>query len=190
MIGICNSAVLRRPQLALALGALLLATLVPTAGQPAQLAEPNSAPAEAPPPRMPDPGPFTAFGRLIDESISGLAAGFDGARKSVDEAASRAGEAARSAPVPPLLPPAPSLPRLPAPPGVVAGREFCPPAPNGAPDCRVASASLCRAKGFNDGRSIDMQTEQKCPAELWAAGRQPTENECVLESYVTRALCQ
>jgi len=185
MIGICNSTGWTRAQLELALSVLLLATLVPAAGQPAQRAEPNSAPAEAPPPRMPDPGPFTAFGRLIDESISGLASGFDGARKSVDEAASRAGEAAKSAPVP-----APPLPRLPPPPGVVAGREFCPPAPNGAPDCRIASAALCRAKGFKDGRSIDMQTEQKCPAERWAAGRQPTENECVLESYVTRALCQ
>lgn len=191
MIGTCTNTARTRAHLALALSALLLAPLAPAAGQQAQLAEPEAPAPAAPPPRMPDPGLFTAFGRLIDESISGLAAGFDGARKSVDEAASRASEAAKSAQPPvPLLPPAPPLPRLPLPPGVVAGREFCPPAPNGAPDCRIASAALCRTKGFKDGRSIDMQTEQKCPAEVWAAGRQPAENECVLESYVTRALCQ
>jgi hypothetical protein len=182
-----------RARLALALAGLLLAALVPAAGQqPPQAPEAEKPAAAAPPPpaRPLDPGPFTAFGRLIDESITGLATGLNNVRPPIGDATGPTGATTAPVPFPPPLPPAPPLPRLPPPPGVVAGREFCPPAANGAPNCEVASAALCRAKGFKGGRSIDMQTEQRCPAEVWAAGRQPAESECVLESYVTRAICQ
>jgi len=163
----------------------LLLVAAPAGAQDPQPAEPDKPAATAPAQRSPDSGPFTAFGRLIDQSITGLASGFKDARESVDEITGRAGEVAKGATG--AIPP---IPPLPPPPGVVRGREFCPPAGNGAPDCRIASAALCRAKGFKGGRSIDMQTEQVCPAEVWVSGRQPAEGECRLESYVTRALCQ
>ena len=133
--------------------------------------------------RPSDPGPLEVIGRLIDESIAGINANVKGARDSLDHATGQAGEAAKGA----ARNATNAVTRLPRP-GIVAGREFCPPAANGAPDCRVAANLLCRAKGFEAGRSVDFQSEQKCP--VLPSGRTPTEEECWLESYVTRALCQ
>jgi hypothetical protein len=185
MFRICDHAAWTQTSFGLALAALLVVAGVPAGAQaPAPApAEPDRPAAAAPAPRPADPGPFSAIGRVIDESLTGLTSGLKGARDSVDEVTGRAGEAAKGATTE-------AIRRLPPPPGVVAGREFCPLAANGAPDCRVASLALCRAKGFKEGRSIDMQTEQVCPPELWTAGRAPDESECRLESYVTRALCQ
>jgi hypothetical protein len=39
-------------------------------------------------------------------------------------------------------------------------------------------------------RSLDTQSAQKCPARVWLSGRLPAENECPLETFVTRAVCQ
>ena len=77
-------------------------------------------------------------------------------------------------------------------PGVVAGREPCPKAPNGAPDCAAATLLMCRANGFESGSSIDMQTEEICPTATPAGPMSPPsdESECRLESYVIRALCR
>jgi hypothetical protein len=63
---------------------------------------------------------------------------------------------------------------------------------NGAPDCVTATAVLCRASGFETGSSIDMQTEQKCPAVTRSGPASPPldESQCWLESYVIRALCR
>ena len=49
---------------------------------------------------------------------------------------------------------------------------------------------MCRSKGFENGRSLDVQSEQKCPTEAWLNGRKPTDADCRVDSYVTRALCQ
>jgi hypothetical protein len=75
----------------------------------------------------------------------------------------------------------------------VAGRELCPPAANGAPDCVAATVAMCRANGFGSGSSIDMQTEEKCPPAVTQPGPAsppPDESQCWLESYVIRALCR
>src|SRR5205807_1628293 len=128
--------------------------------------------------RRTDDGPFAAFGRLIDESIAGITSGFKGARDTVDDIGGKAGQAAKAA-----RDATDTVIRLPRT-SVVAGRALCATAPNGAPDCRPAIESMCRAKGFDSGRSLDVQTEQKCPPEALLNSQQPADAECRLESYV------
>jgi hypothetical protein len=72
---------------------------------------------------------------------------------------------------------------------VIAERTLCPVAPNGAPDCRVAAETVCKSHGFASGSSVDFQTVEKCPP---VALNRPDNvpQQCVIESYVTRALCQ
>jgi hypothetical protein len=73
---------------------------------------------------------------------------------------------------------------------LIAGPMVCPLAPNGAPDCRVAAASLCKQHGYKTGSSVDYVTAEKCPAEVTIAGRRPEPGECPIEHTVTKALCQ
>jgi hypothetical protein len=171
-----------RASLLLVLASVTLAVLAPAGAQepPGPQPEPPAA-APAPTPQPPA-GPFGTIGRFIDESLQGLGQGLKGAREQMDGITGRAGSAAKDA--------AGSLPLRR--PGVVAGRERCPPAPNGAPDCVTATAVMCRANGFETGSSIDMQTEQKCPAVTPAGPASPPldESQCWLESYVIRALCR
>ena len=47
----------------------------------------------------------------------------------------------------------------------VSGHEKCQVAPNGAPDCVAAANTICKAKGFDSGRSLDMTTAEVCPAQ-------------------------
>jgi hypothetical protein len=164
----------------------LLAVLGPAGGQEAPRAQPEapaSVPAPAPTPQPVPAGPFGTVGRFIDESLQGLGQGIKGAREHIDDLTGRAGDAAKEAADP--------LKRLRRP-SVVAGHERCLPAPNGAPDCVAATALMCRASGFEAGSSIDMQTEQKCPAATPAGPGSPPldESQCWLESYVLRALCR
>ena len=72
----------------------------------------------------------------------------------------------------------------------VQGRQVCATAPNGAPDCQAAAEILCKAKGFTTGKSIDFTSSQRCPARVWAAGRQGNEAECTTETFISRAMCQ
>lgn len=68
--------------------------------------------------------------------------------------------------------------------------ERCPLAASGGPDCQTAAAMACRGKGFAAGKSLDTQSEQKCPAQVLLRGRTPNDHECRTETFVTRALCQ
>ena len=147
----------------------------------AQPEPPAAAPAPAPQPAP--AGPFGTSGRFIDESVQDLGKGLKDAREQVDDLTGRAGNAAKDA--------AGSI-KVPRRPSIVAGRERCLPAPNGAPDCVTATALMCRANGFESGSSIDMQTEQKCPAATPSGPASPPldESQCWLESYVIRALCR
>jgi hypothetical protein len=73
---------------------------------------------------------------------------------------------------------------------VVRGRERCQAAPNGAPDCRTAAAAICQRKGFQAGRSVEIESAERCPAQVWLSGRMAREGECPVESFVTTALCR
>jgi len=72
---------------------------------------------------------------------------------------------------------------------VVSGHEVCAVAPNGAPDCISAAMKMCKAKGFESGKSVDMTTAEICPTQVLLSGRS-TGPECHDETFVSRALCQ
>ena len=72
----------------------------------------------------------------------------------------------------------------------VKGRVACPPAVNGAPDCKAAADKLCQNKGFKQGQSLDVDTARNCSARSLLSGRKPEESECRTDTYVTRAVCQ
>ena len=73
---------------------------------------------------------------------------------------------------------------------IVIGRQTCSLAPNGAPDCQPAIDALCRGKGFQSGRSLEINSAHKCPTRVWLYGTTADKAECPVETYVTRALCQ
>ncbi len=73
---------------------------------------------------------------------------------------------------------------------IITGRQLCPPAPNGAPDCQQGVDALCRTKGFQGGRTLDVTSAQRCSAKNLLAGGTPKEGLCRMETYVTRAVCQ
>jgi hypothetical protein len=169
--------------LLLALVCLAMAAPGPVGAQESLRAQPEApAAAPAPAPQQGPGGPFGTIGRFIDESLQGLGQGLKGAREQVDNLTGRANNAAKDAAG------SINLRR----PSVVAGRERCPPAPNGAPDCVRATTVMCRASGYETGSSIDMQTEQQCPAATPSGPASPPldQSQCWLESYVIRALCR
>ncbi len=156
-----------------------------------------AAPVAEPPPRR--PGFLESIGRWMDEAGAGMRRGFDqtwrgmggmgtsaesAAKGTADAAATMAKGAAEA-----TRETVDVLGRL----GgtrVVTGRERCVIAPNGAPDCRVAAETMCKAKGFKTGSSVDYQTAENCPAQAYLNGRQPLPGECPLEHVVTKAMCQ
>lgn len=72
---------------------------------------------------------------------------------------------------------------------VLNGHEKCTVAPNGAPDCVSAATNICKAKGFNSGKSLDMTTAEVCPPQVLLSGRS-SGPECHDETFVSRVLCQ
>jgi hypothetical protein len=154
-------------------------------------AEPPGTPpaaAELPPPST-RPGFLDAVGRLFDQSKDAIDSQVRSTQESLGEihnkatgaakdAASAAGQAAGS-----VI----ALPGA----RIVTGRQLCPVAGNGAPDCQQGAAVLCRDKGFqNGGRSLDIATSQRCSVRSWLSSKGPKEGDCRIENYVTRAVCQ
>jgi len=183
---------LRPVFLALALG--IVAT--PSAAQPAPTQAPQTHPTQAPlahgaTPAAPArrPGLLEAIGRWVDESVAGVGRGFNAALGGLGEGAGATTQGAVDALAKGAADTASAVGRL-SRPRLVAGRERCATAPNGAPDCRIAAEALCRAQGFASGRSVDYETAEKCPAHVRLSGRRPAPGECPLEHTVTRALCQ
>jgi hypothetical protein len=68
--------------------------------------------------------------------------------------------------------------------------ERCQKAGNGAPDCETTANNVCRGKGFNTGKPLDVSTAQECPARVMLSGRQPVEGECPDVTTLLRAICQ
>ena len=69
---------------------------------------------------------------------------------------------------------------------MVTGRTLCPAAANGAPDCKRGADQLCKEKGYAEGRSVDIESTQKCSAKAYFSGN----GACRTENFVTRAVCQ
>ncbi len=123
------------------------------------------------------PGLLDTLGRWFDDSKAALDSQFRGTQQTLGTLGGQARDAAGS---------------VAAMPGtrIITGRQLCPVATNGAPDCQQGAEALCRAKGLQTGRSIDVTSSQRCPTKVWISGRGPNEGECRLETYVTRAVCQ
>jgi hypothetical protein len=121
-------------------------------------------------------------GQLMQQGVTNLGAGFGQVVGAIGGQANQATkDAARNA--------AASVSKLPNT-GVTAGSERCVPAPNGAPDCRGAAETLCRAKGYAGGTSVDFITVENCPPPWRTSRRNAPEGVCTMEHYVTKALCQ
>jgi hypothetical protein len=124
-------------------------------------------------------------GELMQQGVTSMGAGFGQIAGAIggqaNQATKDAADAARNA--------AASVSKLPNT-GITAGSERCVIAPNGAPDCGVAAETLCRAKGYAGGRSVDFITVENCPPPWRASRRNAPEGVCTMEHYVTKALCQ
>ncbi|MBR0830792.1 hypothetical protein JQ596_35340 [Bradyrhizobium manausense] len=129
----------------------------------------TSAPS-APPAREENPGLINEMGKLFDKLPSILPP-----IKSPGETAKDAGDA---------------LSRLAKPSVMISGRVSCPASPNGAPDCKAAADQLCQSKGYQEGKSLNADSAEKCSAKVLIPGRQRKPDDCRTDTYVTRALCQ
>ncbi|VIO73218.1 hypothetical protein CI1B_48230 [Bradyrhizobium ivorense] len=73
---------------------------------------------------------------------------------------------------------------------MVTGRAACVVSANGAPDCKIGADRLCQTKGFREGKSIDINTTEKCSPLVYLPGYKRGPNDCKTENFVTRAVCQ
>jgi hypothetical protein len=133
------------------------------------------------------PGFFGSIGRWFDEQADNIAATFKDARKKVEKFGHEAGVAAKST-ADTAKDAADAVARIPNA-RVVTGHEKCAIAPNGAPDCVLAANKMCKAKGFESGKSVDMTTAEDCPTRVWISGRK-NPGDCGTVTFVSRALCQ
>ncbi len=128
------------------------------------------------------PGLMDAVGRWLEEGATKLKTNIDSAQEKLGKIGTQAREATKEATGAVV-----GLPNA----RIVAARELCVRAPNGAPDCQNAAATLCRGKGFSAGKMIDTVSEQKCNSgRFLLEGRAPNGSECPTEIFVTRAMCQ
>ncbi len=127
-----------------------------------------------------EPGFFEGISRWFDET-------FSGAGRQVENFGHEAGVAAKTT-VNGARDAAGAVVRIPAA-RVMSGHAKCVNAPNGAPDCLAAAEALCKQKGFDTGKSLDMTTAEVCPPKVLMSGRS-TVGECRDETFVSRALCQ
>jgi hypothetical protein len=127
------------------------------------------------------PGFVDAIGHWFNEGTTRFKSDLQGAQATFDQLGKETRDAAKDATDAVV-----GLPNA----RMVTVRERCVVAQNGAPDCQAAAAAACRGKGFQTGKSLDTQSEHKCPAQLLLKGRAPNDAECPTEIFVTRAVCQ
>lgn len=145
---------------------------------------------DAAPPRQDAPnkeGFLAAASRWFDEQSANVSAYFKDARTKVEGISRGAGDAAKTT-VEGAKDAAGAVARIPTA-RAVSGHETCRVAPNGAPDCVAAANVMCKGKGFDSGKSLDMTTAEVCPPKVYMSGRS-TGPECNTETFVSRALCQ
>jgi hypothetical protein len=165
---------------------LAFASAIAQAPGPAAPASAGAASQSQPSPKAQDAfGTWVEQGGQLMQGVTNMGAGFGEMVGAIggqaNQATKDAAEAARQA--------AEGVTKLPAT-GITAGHERCFIAPNGAPDCRAAAETLCRAKGFASGTSVDFVTVENCPPQYRKSRRDAPEGVCTMEGYVTKALCQ
>jgi len=127
------------------------------------------------------PGFVDAIGHWFNEGTTKFKSDLQGAQATFDQLGKETRDAAKDATDAVV-----GLPNA----RMMTVRERCAVAQNGAPDCQAAAAAACRGKGFQTGKSLDTQSEHKCPAQVLLKGRAPSDAECPTEIFVTRAVCQ
>jgi len=132
-------------------------------------------------------GFLAGVSRWFREQTATVNSSFEDARKRVDGFNSAAGNAAKTT-VEGAKDAAGAIARIPSA-RAVSGHETCQLTANGAPDCVSAANIMCKAKGFESGKSVDMTTADVCPAKVYMSGRS-TGPECTTETFVSRAFCQ
>jgi hypothetical protein len=132
-------------------------------------------------------GFLAAVSRWWKEQTATVNSSLEDARKKVESFSSAAGDAAKTT-VEGAKDAAGAVVRIPAA-RAISGHEKCQLAPNGAPDCVAAANTMCKAKGFGSGKSLDMTTAEVCPAKVYMSGRS-TGPECTTDTFVSRAFCQ
>ena len=139
---------------------------------PSQQAAPPTP--SAPPPS--NPGLVEEIGKFLKDSASGLTSTLPSPGQALEGLNSGAKDATDS------------LKRIAPPSGqtMASGRTLCPPAANGAPDCKRGADQLCKEKGYAEGMSVDIESTQKCSAKSYFSGQ----GACRTENFVTRAVCQ
>ncbi len=127
------------------------------------------------------------IGRWFDAQIDYINSTFNDTRKRLESFGQEAGVAAKTT-VNGARDAADVVARIPNT-RVVLGHEKCRNAPNGAPDCVAAANTICKAKGFGSGKSVDMTTAEVCPPKVLLSGR-TSGPECRNETFVSRVVCQ
>src|SRR5665647_2755318 len=141
-----------------------------------------------PAPKAPEePGFLATIGRWFDRQGENMNSTFGDARKKFENFGHEAGVAAKSTAAG-AKDAADAVARIPQA-RVIAGHEKCRIAPNGAPDCVSAANAMCKANGFDSGKSLDMTTAEVCPPKVLMSGRS-SGAECRDETFVSRVLCQ
>ena len=141
----------------------------------------------APAPKPADGGVLGSIGRWFEQQGENIKSTFRDAGRNVEKFGQEAGVAAKST-AEGAKDAAGAVARIPNA-RVVTGHEKCRNAPNGAPDCVAAAAAMCKARGFETGKSMDMTTAQVCPPKVLMSGR-TSGAECRDETFVSRAFCQ
>lgn len=151
---------------------------------PAQPAAPDPAPPQgAPAPSSPPPvardnlGLISEIGKLFEKSLSTLPS-MKSPGETIDDFNARAKDAGEA------------LSRMARPASLVKGRAICPVSANGAPDCKTASDTLCKARGFREGNSLSSNSAETCSAKILIPGRTRKPDDCRTDHYVTLALCR
>ncbi|MEP7032029.1 MAG: hypothetical protein ABI830_13930 [Pseudolabrys sp.] len=134
-----------------------------------------------------EPGFFGSIGRWFEELPGKFGSTFKDAGSKVENFGHEAGVAAKTT-VEGAKDAAGAVARIPGT-RVISGHQKCPNAPNGAPDCLAAANAMCKAKGFDSGKSLDMTTAEVCPPQVLLQGRSSGAG-CKDETFVSRVLCQ
>jgi hypothetical protein len=165
-----------------ALSIMLAAATAAWSQQPQFQVAPPSQQSAPPPTALPpalernNPGLVEELGKLLKDSASGLSSTLPSPGQALDGLNAGAKDATDS-----LKRIAPLSGQTTA-----TGRMLCPAAANGAPDCKLAADQLCKSKGYAEGRSVDIESTQKCSAKAYFSGQ----GACRTENFVTRAVCQ
>lgn len=73
---------------------------------------------------------------------------------------------------------------------MVTGRMACVASADGTSDCKTGAERLCQSKGYKDGKSLDIDSVEKCSPKVFIPGRKRQPGDCKTENFVTKALCQ